>query len=109
MVDRSLGARKEPARRDDIRALAQALASISLRLDGQRAAHLAPCVTAYPVRPGLAAPRGRTRPRDAAAPTRLTKKGTSPLVSEVGWTRPAPVRSQGRKGLRMDSRKIDTK
>jgi hypothetical protein len=38
MVDRSLGARKDPAPRDDIRALAQALASISPRLNGQRAA-----------------------------------------------------------------------
>ena len=45
MVDRSLGARKEPAWRDDIRALAQAPAFISPRLNGQRAADLAPCVT----------------------------------------------------------------
>ena len=55
----------------------------------------------YTVPPGvsrtrqwLAAPKRRIRLYDATAPTRLTKRGTSPLVSEVGWTRSAPVRSQ---------------
>ena len=52
---------------------------------------------------GLAAPKPRLY--DATAPTRLTKRGTSPLVSEVGWTTSAPVRSQDREGARMGSQK----
>ena len=39
------------------------------------------------------APRSRIRLCDAA-PTRLTKRGTLPLVSEVCWARSASVRSQ---------------
>jgi len=40
----------------------------------------------------------------SAAPTRLTKKGALPLVSGVGWTRSASVRSQNRETAGMGSR-----
>jgi hypothetical protein len=53
---------------------------------------------------GAVCQNNRIRLYDATAPTRLTKRGTSPLVSEVGWTRPAPVRSQDTKGARMGNR-----
>ena len=39
-----------------------------------------------------------------AAPTRLTQRGALPLVSEVGRTRSAPVRSQTRKPADLRSR-----
>ena len=56
-------------------------------------------------RQGLAAPKGLIRLYDATAPARLTKRGTSPLVSEVGWPGSAPVRSPRQEKVRMDSRK----
>src|SRR5215472_11562438 len=54
-------------------------------------------VSTYPARPGGGRTRRGVRPSDAAAPMRLTKKGALPLVSRVGGTRSAPVRSQTRK------------
>ena len=57
-----------------------------------------------PVRPGLVAPEAEDALPDAAAPTRLTKKGALPLVSEAGWARSAPVRSQNRETAGMGSR-----
>jgi hypothetical protein len=51
--------------------------------------------------PGVGRARSRIRLSNAVAPTRLTKKAALPLVSEVGWTRSTPVRSQNRKTVRM--------
>jgi hypothetical protein len=61
-------------------------------------------VGTYPVHPEVGHTRRWISLADAAAPTRLTKKGVLPLVSEAGWARSAPVRSQTGKTVGMGSR-----